>query len=98
MSYQKMLRRIWVPMPLTTLLFLSALHLCEVRVEASEVKNPCADGKAKEAEMATRGNLTEEEGKYLLLVARKTIHSRAYSVMGMIQIVVFVNKNRMPMV
>ena len=78
MSYQKMLRRIWVPMPLTTLLFLSALHLCEVRVEASEVKNPCADGKAKEAEMGTRGNLTEEEGKYLLLVARKTIREALF--------------------
>jgi AmmeMemoRadiSam system protein A len=65
-------------MPLTILFFLSVLYLSEVRVEASEAKSRNADGEAKEAEMAARGSLTEEEGKYLLLVARKTIQEALF--------------------
>jgi AmmeMemoRadiSam system protein A len=60
------------------LLFLSVLPLSEIWVEAGETKRGHADGKVKEAEMATRGNLTEEEGKYLLFVARKTIQEALF--------------------
>jgi AmmeMemoRadiSam system protein A len=52
--------------------------LSEEQVEASEAKRHHADGKAKEAEMSTRGHLTEEEGKYLLFVARKTIQEALF--------------------
>ncbi len=78
MAYQETLRRIPVPMLLAILLFLSVLPLSEIGVEASETKRGHADGKAKEAEMATPGNLTEEEGKYLLFVARKTIQEALF--------------------
>lgn len=78
MSYRETLRRIPVPMPLAFLLFLSVLSLSEMWIEASETKRGHADGKAKEAEMATPGNLTEEEGKYLLFVARKTIQEALF--------------------
>ncbi len=53
-------------MPLTILLFLFALHLFEMLVEPSEAK------------MATRGTLTEEEGKSLLSVARKAIQEELF--------------------
>jgi len=65
-------------MLLAILLFLSVRPLSEIWVEASEAKSRYADGKVKEAEMATRGNLTEEEGKYLLFVARKTIQEALF--------------------
>jgi AmmeMemoRadiSam system protein A len=73
MACEETLRRIPVPMLLVILLFVSVLPLSEIGVEAGEAKRRHADGKVKEAEMATQGNLTEEEGKYLLFVARKTI-------------------------
>ena len=73
MLYRGTRRQVQVSMPLSILLLLSVLHLSVARLEAGEVKSLQGDGKGKEAKMVTRGNLTEEEGKALLLVARKTI-------------------------
>jgi AmmeMemoRadiSam system protein A len=78
MGCQETRRRIPVPTFLAVLLFLSVLPLSEFRVEAGEPKRRHADGKVKEAEMATQSNLTEEEGKYLLFVARKTIQEALF--------------------
>jgi AmmeMemoRadiSam system protein A len=73
MLYRGTWRQIQVSMPVSILLLLSVLHLSVARLEAGEAKSLQGGGKAKEAGMGTRGNLTEEEGKDLLLVARKTI-------------------------
>jgi AmmeMemoRadiSam system protein A len=78
MGCQETLRRIPVPTFLAVLLFLSVLPLSEFGGEAGEAKRRHADGKVKEAEMATQSNLTEEEGKYLLFVARKTIQEALF--------------------
>lgn len=78
MSCQETLIRIPLPVLLAILLLLSVLPLSDISVEASEAKRRHADGKVKETETATRGNLTEEEGKYLLLVARKTIQEALF--------------------
>ena len=78
MLYQETLGRIPVPVLLAVSWFLSVLPLSQPGVEASGVKRSYAEGKAEEAEMATRGSLTEEEGKYLLFVARKTIQEALF--------------------
>ncbi len=78
MLYLKILR--WIPFParLVRLLCLSALFLLEVQLNAADVGSLESDGKEGKQPMTVPGQLTEEEGKHLLSVARKAIQEALF--------------------
>ena len=75
MPYQGFPIRMVSLIPFTVILFLGAFSVVTKTraLETTETKAHLAEAKAKEAHMTSPGQLTGEEGKHLLSVARKTI-------------------------